>query len=888
MGMNKRILAIALTVMVSVVVSLGAMHLNTQATQGHGPDNNQNNHPHQHDGRAYQAGSRCVNTHWADEPHASYSHAAYTQGPRQGTHPVASVTATAQQVNDELGWEVRITWQAPRHGLEADAPNGKKTYACQPHTYIIQRSLNGGAWADFASSRRSPATVVSSKRIGVYGPDAAYSTDELGDAEPTTRTPVRYRVCGRHKSEKDDGVTYRACVTSNTVHVGPSTWEPRITADSQVTRIVSEETRTISFAVTARPAPPADFTSNSLRTLPVTAHINQPQTQGTGCPSGAIPVQTQDVRFDTNGKGTFILQNPKPRDTAFTDDCRFTYSIGDSNTQATLYIKEADRWPLAINATPDEIDASGGTVTSRFEIEFTGSNGCPALANVKVPVTASERGNVEPKDFTVLNPITIGHGDCAAKTAVNVSWSPPDETSTTSTEHGTLVIQTDTSTAVNTFDQSQANVPNIYDAVTFTDSRTIIKFQHPAHYVAAQETVKLHPLPKCTAGVTGTQAYTPYRIKTNETPPSVLVSSVAKYVPSENCFAEPITFTPSRDAAGTQLTAEISGPPANTSTARILTGQKTTTIYVTPDVTTLVVTPSNIWLTEGGQSRNISVRLSAAPTEDVTVPLASGAKFTAANADTNKNATDPLTFTSVNWERTQQIVVSANHDNDPQDEEGTITLTAGSDDTRFAGENASVTYTIKDDDKTAVLRFSSFNRPTFYADSDGNTDEANGYDDDAYVKLDIRFPARNTDTCYVEYISMTIRAQGLKNHYGYRMAEPVLNQWPFYVPYGDDPGINWAVSQKSGYKEYTRPRWPGIMFHHYDDEVTDSAFIYHDNTPGDAKEGTIKSYAIGNVTKCNDQLHTLHPVDVPLDGSQPTLDSSRQYGPYHRVNFPVE
>ena len=651
---------------------------------------------------------------------------------------------------------------------------------------------------------------------------------------------------------------------------------------------MSEEDRTISFAVTAHPAPPADFTSNSLRTLPVTARIYQPHTQGVGCPSGAITEQTQDVRFDTNGKGTFILQNPMPRDSAFTDDCRFNYRVGDSNTQATLYIKEADRWPLAINATPDEIDASGGTVTSRFDIEFTGTGGCPTLANVKVPVTAYESGNVEPNDFTVLNAITIGDGNCAAKTAVYVSWSPPDETSTTSTDHGALIIQTDTSAAVNTYDQSQANVPNIYDAVTFTDARTIIKFQDPVHYVAAQETVELHLLPRCTAGVTGTQAATPYRIKTDETPARVLVSSAAKYVPSENCFAEPITFTPSRDAAGAQLTAEITGPPANTSTARILTSQKTTTIYVTADATTLVVTPSDIELTEGGGSRKIRVRLSAEPTQDVTVPLPSGAKFTAANADTNKNATDPLTFTSVNWERTQQIVVSANHDNDPQDEEGTITLATGSDDARFTGETASVTYTITDDDKTAALRFSSFPRPTFYADSDGNTDEANGYDDDAYMKLDIRFPARNTDPCYVEYISMTIRAQGLKNHYGYRMAEPVLNQWAFQVPYGDDPGINWAVSQKSGYKEYTRPKWPGITFRHYDNKVTDSAFIYQDNTPGDAKEGTIKSYAIGNVTKCTDQLHTLYIVDVPLDGSQPTLDSSRQYGPYHRVNFPVE
>ena len=55
MRVNKGILAIALTVMVGVVVSLGAIHLNTQATQGHGPDNNQGNHPHQHDGEGLRS-----------------------------------------------------------------------------------------------------------------------------------------------------------------------------------------------------------------------------------------------------------------------------------------------------------------------------------------------------------------------------------------------------------------------------------------------------------------------------------------------------------------------------------------------------------------------------------------------------------------------------------------------------------------------------------------------------------------------------------------------------------------------------------------------------------------------------------------------------------------
>ena len=79
----------------------------------------------------------------------------------------------------------------------------------------------------------------------------------------------------------------------------------------------------------------------------------------------------------------------------FTDDCQFKYTVGDHLSKQDIYIKEDDQWPIALNATTDEINASDGTVTSSFEIEFTGANGCPALAGVKIPVTASKSGRVQ-------------------------------------------------------------------------------------------------------------------------------------------------------------------------------------------------------------------------------------------------------------------------------------------------------------------------------------------------------------------------------------------------------------------------------------------------------------------------------------------------------------
>ena len=161
MRFRHGIMGVALTILIATGIGLGATLVGNQATQAHGPDRNNGVHPdHRQQHRAHNAGSRCVKTIWADYPYDGYTHAAYTQGPRKGTYPVASVNATADWINEDLGWEVRVKWTAPRYGLESNS-NDNKRWACQPHTYIIQRSLNGGAWTDFASRRRDPATVRS-------------------------------------------------------------------------------------------------------------------------------------------------------------------------------------------------------------------------------------------------------------------------------------------------------------------------------------------------------------------------------------------------------------------------------------------------------------------------------------------------------------------------------------------------------------------------------------------------------------------------------------------------------------------------------------------------------------------------------------------------------
>ena len=877
--------ALAFTLAVATIFTVGLLNMPT--TQAHGPDNNQGSHPNHHNSLPYEAGSRCVNTRWANNPHDGYTHAAYTQGPQNGTHPVRGVTANPR--SDRGTWAVGIGWKAPRYGTEADAPDGKKTYACQPYTYIIQRSLGNGAWTDFESSRRNPATVRSNKKSSVYGPNASYSTDDFRDGQPASRTTVRYRVCGRLESEENDGTTYRSCVTSNTIQVGNSVWNPIFTTSDYGTRTVSENSTTIGIPVSANPPPPDDFTSNAQRRTSVTMEISPHPTQGTGCPSDSIPSQTAEITFDGNGDGTFQMTNPKEQDSTFTDDCRFRYGTSGRTKHSTLYVKEDDQWPLTLRADPSSMDsanATGGTVTGNVLIELTGD--CPTLAQVEVPVRTTAYGQVDADDFTIQDVASIGANDCS-ESAVRVKWTLEEETNTISTSHGTLEVQIDSANAVNTQHGSNAAVAMSFAHIEFEDTRTTIGFEHKNHSIAAEETVTIQLTPPCASGTTGAQVDTPYEIRTNETPSKVLVSTQngkAQYVPSANCFAGPIQYTPLRENAGKHLTVEIMGRPVNTADTRILTRNKKATIYVSADATTLVLSPSSISLTEGGQDQDIRVKLSAEPTSNVTVSFESDSKLTAANGNPGQNESDPLSFTNSNWNTYQTITVSPQQDSDSEDDQGEIELNAISQDTRYADETASLNYTITDDGAIEPLEFTYFPRPVLIPDTDGNTDVPNGHEDDAYVRVTANFPARGSESCYVKYVYLAIKGQDLVNHYGYEMTDNILDNFPLVVPYGNPR--YWNVAQKSGYKEYTIPTWPGLTFQHYDDGIQDSVLIYHDLTPGDAREGRIQSYAIGNLTNCNGKNYWMDVVDLPPDDSTPTLDPNRKYGPYHRVNFPVE
>ena len=108
----------------------------------------------------------------------------------------------------------------------------------------------------------------------------------------------------------------------------------------------------------------------------------------------------------------------------------------------------------------------------------------------------------------------------------------------------------------------------------------------------------------------------------------------------------------------------------------------------------LVVDTATLWVVEG-ESETFEVKLSQAPTGDVTVTVAS--------ADTAIATVSPasLTFTTGNWNTEQDVTVTGAQDSDSQDESVQVNLTAS--DGGYAGVTGSKDVSVADDEAAGLV-----------------------------------------------------------------------------------------------------------------------------------------------------------------------------------------
>lgn len=109
----------------------------------------------------------------------------------------------------------------------------------------------------------------------------------------------------------------------------------------------------------------------------------------------------------------------------------------------------------------------------------------------------------------------------------------------------------------------------------------------------------------------------------------------------------------------------------------------------------VTVSPTVLNLVEGGESKTYTVKLTSAPTADVTItPIGTGLTI---------SPSDPLVFTTVNWATEQTVTLTAPEDDDIEDATIPISHSISSTDSNYNSFSvASVTANVDDDDVAAV------------------------------------------------------------------------------------------------------------------------------------------------------------------------------------------
>ena len=143
------------------------------------------------------------------------------------------------------------------------------------------------------------------------------------------------------------------------------------------------------------------------------------------------------------------------------------------------------------------------------------------------------------------------------------------------------------------------------------------------------------------------------------------------------------------DSIGETVTVSLSGSGGGY-------GGKNGAVNVTvtdDDAPDLVVNPTSLTVEEGA-SQTFTVKLVSQPSTQVTVNVTSG--------DTGKATVNPgsLTFTTGNWDSTQDISVSGVNDTDTDDESTNVSQAAVGGD--YAGKTGSVAVSVTDDDDPPV------------------------------------------------------------------------------------------------------------------------------------------------------------------------------------------
>ena len=821
---------------------------------------------HVHHGKAWRAGSRCINPDHIAERHTNpggvlvlgqhrdYSSTPYTEGPDMGTSPATNFRITQMRpIGDN--WEADLAWQAPRFTYDTDGMGNvipeSRRWACQPHTYQLQRRIGtGGTWDAWDVGSRT--SEVRSRRFD-------YDYDGYGRAQfkypaSNAETTVHFRVCNKFA----DG-TVGNCTGTVSRTMGGQIWYPRIVATQQAADIW-EDTAQVTYSLQAIPAPDRN----------TTVRIKNASNND----------RVQTVTFDTNGDAEITIPNPRySNDSVFTGNRRVSVGLSFETTLHSGDVTRPDRSGLFLLVKEDD----------------------PILVNVDFPDTSPALYSVDGGNTQTTNPSgTVIHpGKFRVRISCNesgASWSGLEFESS-----DTAVVPSKTvnfgcassfimeAKAVGTFAITRGSLATN----TVTVGRDTYEFEFTGDTTFSGEVVAPSTAPErlgvgfermmsvvdegdpITMQVRGydyENRYQPWlcdpasngevnvRVRlADDDEANAQIDEVLVPLSKHCSKAVEFTLPPGREQVGF-YTAKFNYTSDDNFEHRTegsgsnrvsLTGYEKHSIEVRR-TKFVVAQPTELRINEGS-SANLRIRLNDAPTHDVTLDISDGCGGGRVCTSPTANTDDEITFTPSNWSSWQTINISAAHDTSTNDVTRTRTWTATSDDRGYSGEKVSITETMVDDDPGPPLAFKSGMQTTLSRDDK--------------VTLRFRIPHVNLSDDLAQATLYRIHSIGLyvllEDNVTEDGGHPYSDTWEllYHVPEPgehDSNGIFEYTEYWSDGRELSRTR-------HYESGRDGEVEIYF-WAPSDASGGRIKLFSASTGSKHTKSDHTFWPnVNRPAD-----------------------
>ena len=373
-----------------------------------------------------------------------------------------------------------------------------------------------------------------------------------------------------------------------------------------------------------------------------------------------------------------------------TDDDGESVNLGFGNLPAGVSEGTTDESTVSI--TDDDVPS----VTVNFEqssyaVAEGGSEAIKVILSadpermVEIPISATDMDGASSSDYSIVPQTVVFNSGDTEKT---LSFSATDDTEDDDGERVRLNFGT-LPPRVSSASPSQAVV-----SITDDDVPSVtVSFEQSSYTVAEGSSVtikvKLDADPERTVTIPLT--------KTNQGD----ATSADYSVPSSVVFNDGDTEKTFNFSA-TQDTVDDDGESVKLGFDTLPTGVSAgstdeTTVSITDDDTAGVTVSDTSLDIDEGDSDTYTVVLDSQPTHNVTITVNDPS-----NTDVTAEPAD-LTFTPTNWDTVQTVTVTASQDSGHDDEDGTVTHTAASTDTNYAGISiGSVLVNVTDDDDVPV------------------------------------------------------------------------------------------------------------------------------------------------------------------------------------------